>query len=54
VHEGILRLLAGISIAGMSQDEMQIPSIPAMVSSIQPYGSAITGMTGSRMETETR
>jgi Rrf2 family protein len=47
VHEGILRLLSGIRISDLSQEDMQIPSIPMMVSSIQP--SATT-----RLETETR
>jgi Rrf2 family protein len=39
VHEGIMRLLAGISIADMSQDEMQVPvpvRVVDMVSGIQP------------------
>ena len=35
VHEGIMRLLAGISIADLSQDEMQVPVVD-MVSGIQP------------------
>jgi Rrf2 family protein len=45
VHEGILRLLSGITISDLSRDE--VPSIPAMVSSIQPSAP-------SRLETETR
>src|SRR5580692_841934 len=45
VHEGILRLLSGISISDLSRDE--VPSIPSMVSSIQPSGP-------SRLEMETR
>lgn len=45
VHEGILRLLSGISISDLSRDEL--PSIPVMVSSIQPS-------VPSRLETETR
>jgi|SRR5579871_1222936 len=45
VHEGILRLLSGISISDLSRDD--IPSIPSMVSSIQPSGP-------SRLEMETR
>lgn len=36
VHEGILRLLSGITIADLAQDDVQFPSIRAMVSSIQP------------------
>jgi Rrf2 family protein len=36
VHEGILRLLSGISIFDMSQEESPIP---VMVSSIQAYGA---------------
>jgi Rrf2 family protein len=36
VHEGVLRLLSSISIADMISDNMPIPSIPGMVSSIQP------------------
>ena len=35
VHEGIMRLLAGISIADLSHDEMPVPVVD-MVSSIQP------------------
>ena len=35
VHEGILRLLSGITIADLSNSDMQIP-IQAMVSGIQP------------------
>jgi Rrf2 family protein len=36
VHEGILRLLSGITISDLSSDDMPVPSIPGMVSSIQP------------------
>jgi Rrf2 family protein len=36
VHEGILRLLSGITIADLASDDMSIPAIPSMVSSIQP------------------
>ena len=36
VHEGILRLLSSITVADLSSDDMVIPSIPNMVSSIQP------------------
>jgi Rrf2 family protein len=36
VHEGILRLLSGIAIADLAQDDLQFPSIQAMVSNIQP------------------
>jgi len=36
VHEGILRLLSGITISDLSSDDMPIPTISAMVSSIQP------------------
>jgi len=35
VHEGILRLLSSITVADLSSDDMEIPSIPGMVSSIQ-------------------
>jgi Rrf2 family protein len=35
VHEGILRLLSSISVADLSSDDMAVPSIPGMVSSIQ-------------------
>jgi hypothetical protein len=35
VHEGILRLLSSISVADLSSDDMAIPGIPGMVSSIQ-------------------
>lgn len=35
VHEGILRLLSGITISDLASEDMQLPSIPAMVSSIQ-------------------
>lgn len=35
VHEGILRLLSSISIADLSSDDMAVPGIPGMVSSIQ-------------------
>lgn len=44
VHEGILRLLSGISIADLSQDESPIP---ALASSIQSSGIQI----GSGMQT---
>lgn len=36
VHEGILRLLSSITVADMSSDDMPIPAIQSMVSSIQP------------------
>ncbi len=36
VHEGILRLLSGITIADLSSDDMLVPSIQSVVSSIQP------------------
>lgn len=35
VHEGIMRLLAGITIADLSHDEMPVPVVD-MVSAIQP------------------
>ena len=35
VHEGILRLLSGITVADLSNDEMPIPRIPTLVSNIQ-------------------
>lgn len=39
VHEGILRLLSSITVADLSSDDMAVPSIPSMVSSIQPSSS---------------
>jgi Rrf2 family protein len=36
VHEGILQLLSHITVADLSSDEMVVPGIPGMVSSIQP------------------
>ena len=36
VHEGILRLLSSITISDMSNDDMAIPQIPTVISSIQP------------------
>ena len=45
VHEGILRLLSGISIADLSEEN----PVPAMLSSIQPIALA-----QPRMESETR
>src|ERR1700682_71104 len=36
VHEGILRLLSSITISDMSQDDMPIPTIHNVISSIQP------------------
>src|SRR5262252_10950862 len=39
VHEGILRLLSGITIADLAQDDLQFPgiqSVVSMVSNIQP------------------
>jgi Rrf2 family protein len=46
VHEGILRLLSGISISDMSQDELAIPSMPSGIRS--------TGIQIGGMETTTR
>jgi Rrf2 family protein len=46
VHEGILRLLSGISIADLSEEN----HVPVMLSSIQPSGTNLA----VRMETETR
>ncbi|MEI9812274.1 MAG: hypothetical protein WDO18_06215 [Acidobacteriota bacterium] len=40
VHEGILQLLSGITIADLSSDDMAMPSIPGIVSSIQPSSGA--------------
>ncbi|MBV8844386.1 MAG: Rrf2 family transcriptional regulator, partial [Bryobacterales bacterium] len=40
VHEGILRLLNGITIADMAEDDLQFPGIQAMVSSIQNLSSS--------------
>src|SRR5947199_1824876 len=42
VHEGILRLLSGITIADLASDDMSIPAIPSMVSSIQPLTRPIS------------
>ena len=42
VHEGILRLLSGITIADLASDDMSIPVIPSMVSSIQPLTRPIS------------
>ena len=36
VHEGILRLLSSISISDMLHDDMPIPALHTVVSSIQP------------------
>lgn len=36
VHESILQLLSSITVADLSSDEMRVPSIPGMVSIIQP------------------
>jgi Rrf2 family protein len=36
VHEGILRLLSGITVADLAQGDMDFPGIQAMVSNIQP------------------
>lgn len=36
VHEGIMRLLSSITIADLCSDDMPIPAIPNLVSSIQP------------------
>jgi hypothetical protein len=36
VHEGILRLLSGISIADLSGEDLQFSAIQAMVANIQP------------------
>jgi Rrf2 family protein len=40
VHEGILQLLSSITVADLSSEEMAMPSIAAIVSSIQPSSSA--------------
>jgi len=45
VHEGILRLLSGITISDLSSDDMPIPAIHGMVSSIQPT-SGVANRTG--------
>jgi len=42
VHEGILKLLSGITVADLASDDMSIPSIPSMVSSIQPLSRPIS------------
>ena len=39
VHEGILRLLSGITIADLASDDMPIPVIQSMVSNIQPIST---------------
>lgn len=36
IHEGILQLLSSITVADLSSEEMSMPSIAAIVSSIQP------------------
>src|SRR5215469_9990691 len=36
VHEGILRLLSGITIADLSADDLEFAAIQGMVASIQP------------------
>ena len=36
VHEGILKLLSNITISDISSEDMGIPTISSMVSSIQP------------------
>jgi Rrf2 family protein len=40
VHEGILRLLSGITIADLAQEDMQLSGIQAMVSSIQTFAGS--------------
>lgn len=40
VHEGILRLLSSITIQDLCSDDMPIPSISALVPSIQPSALA--------------
>ena len=42
VHEGILRLLSSITISDLSSEGMTIPTIPSMVSSIQPSSTQPT------------
>jgi Rrf2 family protein len=42
VHEGILQLLSSITVADLSSEEMSMPSIAAIVSSIQPSSSMAT------------
>jgi Rrf2 family protein len=42
VHEGILRLLSGITIADLSSEDMPIPAIPSMVSNIEPINRPIS------------
>lgn len=42
VHEGILRLLSGITISDLSSDDMPVPVIQSMVSSIQPSRTSPT------------
>ena len=41
VHEGILRLLSGITIADLSSDDLEFASIQAMVASIQTTASRL-------------
>ncbi len=48
VHEGILRLLSSITVADLASDEMPIPSIPGMVSSIQPTSAQNSQVTRPR------
>jgi Rrf2 family protein len=42
VHEGILQLLSNITVADLSSDEMQVPQIAGIVSSIQPSTGVTT------------
>jgi Rrf2 family protein len=44
VHEGILKLLSGITIADLSSSDMQIPAL----SSIQPLVSGIQSVSGTQ------
>lgn len=44
VHEGILRLLSGITIADLAEDDVQFPGIQAVVSNIQAFSGATSRM----------
>jgi len=44
VHEGILKLLSGITVADLSSGDMQVPVLP--LSSIQPVVGSIQSILG--------
>jgi len=45
VHEGILKLLSGITVADLSSSDMQVPVLP--LSSIQPVMAGIQSVSGN-------